>query len=1224
MSEATPVRAGTLPLSAARRVNQVCNRFELAWQAGPRPGIEDYLAGVPEPERAALVRELVALDIAYRRQAGEDPQADDYRARFPGLTLTALRGDRAAEPPGAAADLPAVPGYELLGELGRGAMGVVYKARQTKLKRLAALKMILAGPHASSSELARFRREAEAIARLQHPNIVQIYEVGEQDGRPFFSLEYVDGGSLAQQLSGTPWPARRAAELVRTLARAMHAAHAQGVVHRDLKPANVLLTRDGQPKITDFGLAKQLDESVAQTQSGAIVGTPSYMAPEQAGGKGGPVGPAADVYALGAILYELVTGRPPFRAETPLDTVLQLLSEEPVPPRRLQPKLPRDLETICLKALAKEPGRRYASAEALADDLHRFMDDRPIRARPVGRAERLWRWCRRNPALAAATGLALAAAVTAVVVSVSFGIYQTQAAEDLRTALREAETERDRAASRLAENYQDRGLVACTKDGDAALGLLWMCRALEMVPARDTALREEIQTQWEGWQTEVPPLKEIFPHQGQVTAVAFRPDGKAVLTGSGGIIDNNPFKPWGEARLWSVVTGQELTPPLRHQGEVMAVAFSPDGQSVLTGSQDGTARLWSAATGKELTPPLRHQDIVRAVAFRPDGKAVLTGSGYVKTGEARLWSAATGQELIPPMRHQGPVCAVAFSPDGKTVLTDSRGFLNGKHWGEARLWSVASGKELTPPMRHGGLVQAVAFSPDGKGVITGGGGFINNNPDKPWGEARLWSSATGKELTPPLRHQGPVSAVAFSPDSKAVLTGSWKEARLWSAASGQALTPPLRHQSAVYAVAFSPDGQAVLTGSGDRRGGEARLWSAATGQALTPPLRHHGPVSAVAFSPDGQAVLTGSYDKTARLWSVARNQALTPPLRHQGVVSAVAFSPDGKAVLTGSEDQTVRLWSVATGKELTPPMRHRGAVRAVAFSPEGKSVLTGSLNEARLWSATTGKARTPPLRHQGIVRAVVFSPDGQAVLTGSSERWARLWWAVSGKELTPLLAHQGWVNAVALSPDGKVVLTGSGGPSGKGRGEARLWSAASGKALTPPLDHQGRVSAVAFSPDGQAVLTGSGDAFGTAGEARLWSAATGKELTLPMRHQAEVLAVAFSPDGKKVLTGSRDGTARMWSSATGKELTPPMHHQGAVHAVAISPDGKAVLTGSGGFINNKPWGEARLWRMPVAARGDVKRIQVWTKVLTGTEMDEHGSLHVLDANTWQRLRQQLK
>jgi tetratricopeptide (TPR) repeat protein len=321
-----------------------------------------------------------------------------------------------------------VPGYEVLGLLGRGGMGVVYLARQVALNRLVALKMIRAGDEANPADLARFRSEAAAVARLQHPNIVQIHEVGERDGLPYFSLEYVEGGTLARKLQATPQPARDAARLMETLARAMHVAHQRGIVHRDLKPANVLLTSDGTPKISDFGLAKRLDDAAGPTVSGAIMGTPSYMAPEQAGGSSRRIGPAADVYALGAILYEMLTGRPPFKGATVYDTVLQVLREEPVAPRRLQSTVPRDLDTICVKCLQKLPARRYPDAAALADDLRRFLAGEPIRARPVSSWERAVKWARRRPAQAAAAGALVLALLGGVAGGIFYGLYQRQRA----------------------------------------------------------------------------------------------------------------------------------------------------------------------------------------------------------------------------------------------------------------------------------------------------------------------------------------------------------------------------------------------------------------------------------------------------------------------------------------------------------------------------------------------------------------------------------------------------------------------------------------------------------------------------------------------------------------------------------------------------------------------------------------------------------------------------
>jgi tetratricopeptide (TPR) repeat protein/tRNA A-37 threonylcarbamoyl transferase component Bud32 len=374
----------------------------------------------------------------------------------------------------AAANRPKVPGYDILGELGRGGMGVVYKARQTKLHRTVALKMVLAGAHAGAEQLARFYTEAEAVAHLQHPHIVQIYEVGEHDNLPFFSLEYVDGGSLSQRINGKPQSAGDAARTVEQLARAMAYAHEHGIIHRDLKPANVLLTAEGEPKITDFGLAKRLESDSSQTKSGTLMGTPNYMAPEQARGEVREVGPLADVYALGVILYEMLTGRTPFMGASILDTLQQVRNHEPVPPTRLQPKTPRDLEIICLKCLEKEPVKRYSTAALLADDLHRFISGEPILARPVSNAERLWRWCRRNQRVAA-----LSAAVLLLLVSMAIGgpvaailvheqkVLADKNAEIAKVARGQAEESAIKAvaAQKVAEQNEQKAVVA-RKDAD--------------------------------------------------------------------------------------------------------------------------------------------------------------------------------------------------------------------------------------------------------------------------------------------------------------------------------------------------------------------------------------------------------------------------------------------------------------------------------------------------------------------------------------------------------------------------------------------------------------------------------------------------------------------------------------------------------------------------------------------------------------------------------------
>jgi tetratricopeptide (TPR) repeat protein/tRNA A-37 threonylcarbamoyl transferase component Bud32 len=444
------------------------------WQRGERVLVEAYLEREPQlGSDTEKILDLVYHEIVLREERGETPRLEEYVDRFPRLTdqlrlhfevhqamrsgAPSVAGATSVPPGRGDIPRPTVPGYTLLGLLGRGGMGVVYQARQEKLHRLVALKMLLSGDHAGPGDLARFRREAEAVARLQHPNIVQVFDVGEHQGRPYLALELVAGGSLAQCLAGTPQMPRAAAELVQTLARAMQHAHEQGIVHRDLKPANVLLAMGGigppaeedtklqaapTPKITDFGLAKWLDAETSQSHSGAVVGTPSYMAPEQAANRPGQVGPAADVYALGAILYECLTGRPPFRGATLLETLEQVRSQDPVPARLLQPKVSRDLDTICLKCLEKEARKRYASARELAEDLRRFLAGEPIKARPVGAWGQAVKWARRRPAAAALIAVSMVggAALLATLLLSNISIAREKA---------QADSQRERAETNL-------------------------------------------------------------------------------------------------------------------------------------------------------------------------------------------------------------------------------------------------------------------------------------------------------------------------------------------------------------------------------------------------------------------------------------------------------------------------------------------------------------------------------------------------------------------------------------------------------------------------------------------------------------------------------------------------------------------------------------------------------------------------------------------------------
>jgi WD40 repeat protein len=1023
-------------------------------------------------------------------------------------------------------------------ELGRGTFGVVFLAHDPLLNREVALKVPRPEVLVTPELRARFRREARAAAGLDHPHLVPVYEVGETGPVCFLVSAYCPGPTLAQWLRQRtePVPFNEAAQLVASLADAVEHAHRHGVVHRDLKPSNVLLQMQNAerrmqnpekpkapfcilhsafciPRITDFGLAKLLDADPDSdlrgypTRSGTVIGTVNYMAPEQAGGKTRKVSPAADTYSLGAILYELLTGRPPFQGESELDTLHQVREEEPVPPTRLRPRLPRDLETICLHCLRKVPSERYPTTGALAEDLRLFLAGKPIPTRPIRWRERAWRWCRRNPTLAAAGGLVAASLFVVVALALGIAYVQSNAATQTKNALDKAEKQFALAEHRLAVMALDQGINLCEKS-NTGHGMLWLARSLEIanrLPAPgDVDLERAIRANLGSWRRNLASLRGQFPLKDGACerGVAFSPDGKTVLMATRD----------GTVSLWDVATGQPLGQPLPHPGGVIAVAFCADGRLVATGGKDKTARLWEAATGKPVGAPLSHEGEVGAVAFSPDGKTLLTGSTDTS---ARLWDVATGRLLGSPLPHQGAILSVAFSPNGQLLITGSMDRM-------ARLWETATGKLWGKPLLHNDPVYAVAFSPDGQMVLGGSN------------KAQLWEVASGQRLAN-LEHPRIVHGVAFSPDGKLILTGGNDgTAQVWEVATYKHYVLPLEFPTEVKAVAFSPDGKLILTGIG---GGPAQLWEISRGHDPVASFKHQAAVKDVAVSRDGRLFLTTSNDKTAQVWEAATGKPFGPSLEHPDRVLNGVFSPDGRIILTGCADGIARFWEAATGKPCGHPLRHVRQVNAVAFSPDGRTVLTGAGQEVRFWEAATGRALERILRHRDSIEALAFSPDGRIVLSGSTDQTAQQWDALTGQPLGPALRHRGKVTSVAFAADGRTILTGSTDRT------AQLWDATTGKALGQPLLPSQAIHSVAISPNGKILLTG------TSSYGLLWDAATSR-LIGPRLSIGGMLTGVFSPDGRTVLTGSESGLAHLWV------LSAPV--DGSVERIVL---GVQVLTG---------------------------------------------------------------
>lgn len=1094
--------------------------------------------------------------------------------------------------------------YELLEEIARGGMGVVYRARQISLNRIVAVKMIVAGRLASPDLLQRFRTEAEAAASLEHPNIVPIYEIGEHEEQQYYSMRFIEAGSLSECITEF-WVRSRtdrtcaraiansamrkwhvkATGLISTVARAVHYAHQHGILHRDLKPSNIVLDGDGQPHVTDFGLAKILSHDQGLTQSMAIMGTPSYMAPEQASGQTKNVSTAADIYSLGAIFYELLTGEPPFKGASGANLIRQVAEADPQRPRFLNPVTDRDLETICLKCLEKDPNKRYGSAGALADDLQRWLAGEAILARAVGRTERLWRWCRRKPAVAAATAVAL---LLFLIILIGSPILTVRIARQRDRA--DEQTRHAQAALTRAEIERAESLFASDNSSRA---LAHLARLLRQQPT-NRVVAERLMSALSHRNfclPATPPLRHGRPMMspaypksdadsslamfirlgGSIRAANFSPDGRRVVTASKD----------GTARVWCSRTGLPVGEPLQHQAEVMWAQFSADGKRIVTASLDKTARVWVAETGLAKTPLLDHEGGVLYAAFSPDGRKVVTAS-LDKT--VRLWDAETGQVLLRPIVHGAAVYFARFTPDGNRLLTasgdesvwvweghtgvkiasfpyvmpldsaipfpqlnpDGKRLLTLKRFSAAIL-NIVTGKSTGVAMNHDNAMHSVQFSPDGTLVATAS----KDNT------ARIWDAETGFPVIPPMRHENWVESVHFDVAGQRLVTTSRdNSARIWDARSGRPMAEPLRQDSCIRSAQFDPNGQRLLTLSDKDT---AWLWDIHPmhqGPAL---LRHKRDVRCAVFSPDGRRVATASWDGTARVWDAITGQPVTDGL-DLGALQDVQFSPDGQRLVAA------QVWDLRTGQAITRPLRHDREIWTARFSSDGQRVVTASDDKtARVWHASTGQLLAE-LRHTDKVHCAQFSPDGQRVATASFDGTARLWDSHTGRALTAPLQHDDCVHWVEFSPDGERLASASKDKT------VRLWDARTGQMLLPPLTHADELylfHSVHFSPDGTRVAAASGSI------GQVWDVATGKPVLAPFKHEGRVNSVRFSPDGQRLVTTSYDATARIWDLSTGHLLGEPLRHSGRVQYAEFSPNGRFVLTASSD-------GTARVWEIALA------------------------------------------
>ncbi len=1020
--------------------------------------------------------------------------------------------------------------YVLERRIGQGAMGVVYRARQVSLPRVVALKMMREDRLATPEDKERFHIETQAAASLNHPGIVPLYEVGRHEGRHFFAMAYIDGRSLAEMVRGGPLPQRDAARYMKKIAEAIQYAHEQRVIHRDIKPANVLIDRArDEPHVTDFGLSKQLESESGVTGTGQAMGTPGYMPPEQCRADHDALAPTADVYALGATLYCLLTGRPPFQAESVAATMIQSLQNDPVPPRQLNADIDRDLETICLKCLEKPPAKRYESANLLAEDLDRFLTGNPIKARPVGRAERLWRWCERNPIVATLLGTVIISLVCGTVVSTYFALESTR---------------REKVAKRASE---------LARLGTYNVQLLRVEQVLREEPSRAQQLLRDPQRcpeklrefTWHLFDAlSRPEVRRLRGNTGMAFKVLFASDGDNLLS-----IGQD-----GEVRLWDVPSGslRGMLPgrdkAVAFREPVVDAQFSPDGKTVATLYKNGNVGIWDLSDRSEKY--VLHSESAVCIAYSTDGAFVATAGKALEThwqlrspeyqqGPLILWETATGKKA----RVLPQYCNIAaFAPDRDLLAC-------GEIDQSVSLYDLGAEKPEARLIHEGGPRYSTAFMPVTSITFSPNGALIATYCPKagPW--VKLWDAKSARECCTLKGHSSSIVGVSFAPDSQVLATASEDGTIvLWDTDSGMQRVVLRSLTGSIQSIAFSPKSYELAVVDGH---GEICLWdmgkhlaiadtacetlSIEACQILHFQLSPNG--TCIAYTACGTQQMYAQPECEVALYDI-RQRKRTTIVKSTTRPDRVSFSRDGKCLAYSLQagdvyDSTLRyeiiVLDMDTKRRVAATAAPMLTGTCLALSPDGRMLACGGslglTGQVELWNCRTGKTIRKLREFSGYPEVITFSPDGLLLVFGTSEGSLLCWNTHSWEQLAEWKAHSASVSCLTFSPDGSFLASGGADKA------IRMWEVGTFEQCLSILGHTAPVSSIAFSPDGRTLASGASQQMepwtSDVVELRLWCAQTGQDRATLWGHRHAVIATLFGPDGHLLVTGDADAI-RLW------------------------------------------------------------------------------------------------